>query len=138
MLAVLKSKAETAICPMLWLTAPKILSKTKLKDLYLFKVAITITEKTPPARLKSPAIGPLLKKTKTDFKMDIKSALFAFMKNRQYIVTIFDNPSFIPGGIEGRAGISPSTKLKTHARHKSIPMLVIFLTSIFSVFPFFR
>ncbi len=100
------------------------------------KTDIIRTDKIPPEKLKMPAEKPLVSATNTDFNEEIPKALFVSIKKMQYIVTMFESPSFTPGGSVGSGGIIFSIKLKTIARHKSIALPVSFF--VFSLFPFFR
>ena len=101
---------------------------------------MTRAESTPPDMLRRNDVTPRIKKTKPDFKTTMVKADFFPRKNRQYIVTIFDKPSFTPGGSIGIGGIIYSTAVSAmdsaNKRLRSVRLCVSVLCGFFMVISF--
>ena len=91
---------------MLWEMAPRMLRVIyEILSLNMdTKRTITTIESKPPEKLKRLARNPRVKKTKMDLKIAKQTAYFLLKKNTEYITTIFERPSFTPGGKNGIGG----------------------------------
>ena len=82
--------------------------------------------KNPPEKLRVPAIGPLVRSTKSDLSKTSSIVLFLFIKKRAYMMAMFDNPSFMPGGSPGSGGKRDSRICSVSMRASKMPMSVSF------------
>ena len=82
-------------------------------------------EAIPPDKLSANATKPIVINEKNDLRSARKKALFFVVKKREYIMTVFESPSFTPGGRNGNEGSILSKIDKTIIRLKSIAVIVI-------------
>ncbi len=73
------------------------------------KRIITVTDKSPPDKLKTLAIHPLVEKTKMAFNTATAYACFPPIKKRTYMTAIFESPNLTPGIATGNGGNEFST-----------------------------
>ena len=100
------------------------------KDTLSLKIPISKNiiriEKIPPDRLKEKATKPMVTNEKSDFKKISKKAFFLVVKKREYIITVFERPSFTPGGKKGKEGSILSKTDNTIIRLRSNAVIVRF------------
>ena len=80
----------------------------------------------PPKKLNAPAVIPLVAKAKNPFTADMKIALGSPSVPQANIVTVFERPSFAPGGRTGMGGSKVSSKERIRARALKSPVVATF------------
>jgi len=68
------------------------------------KTSIINIDAMPPPKLNKEAVKPLVRKTKSDLKQARRTVCLFCIKNMEYIITIFESPSFTPTGRKGNTG----------------------------------
>ena len=81
----------------------------------LIRITVAAQARSPPERLMTAAVAPLVMNTNPLFTSVIINAWGAPTEDAANIMIIFGNPGFAPGGINGIAGSRFSIKLRARA-----------------------